>query len=367
MSEDPVFSNAAPSDDAATLLARVGVAERAGRHRMNASAEHFYLASQSRIDDRTAAALDRMMRQMTGSVERTVRDRTARLLVSRGEAALAESVRSGSDCFDRVHAAGLFREPSLFAELFARVRLDALNRALPVSPSDHADQPTMLVRLAQAGDRLVATAAVGLLAAYARRSPEHEDGMPAVELVRSLHARIAWWVAAALRDMHGAQAGEHIDILDAALSESVRRALDAQDELTPLETAAMRLAHAIDAQPAELPPLIAEAVGERRLVLFVALVARASGLSFDRVRDIVIDPDGDRLWIVLRALNIPRPTLARLAFAFAEAEPERDIEAFADRLDLLMAIEPAAARKALAPMALDPDYHAAMLALGPGR
>ena len=61
-----------------------------------------------------------------------------------------------------------------------------------------------------------------------------------------------------------------------------------------------------------------------------------------------------------------RATIARIGFALAESEPVRDVEGFADRIDVIMEVTPDAARIALAPMALDADYHAAMLALGAG-
>jgi hypothetical protein len=347
---------------AVTLLDHVAMAERAGHRRLRAAADQFFLSDQARIDDRTAARLDAMMRATVAVVEAGIRDHAARLLTSRGEQALGQALRAADDRFDRVHAAGLFRDPALFGELLARVRMDAIARALPVELPDGKERPTMVARLAHAGDRLVAAAAVAMLAAQVRRGSGDDRHAAAVDLIRPLHARVAWWVAAALRD--SVTAGAQMAALDAALAESVRRALDPQGDVLPLEVAAMRLAQAIDAREDELPALLTEAIGDRRLVLFVALIAQASGLAFDRVRDLVIDTDGARLWVVLRALNIDRPTIARIGFALAEAEPIRDLEGFAGRIDTIMAITPAAARAALAPMALDADYHAAMLALG---
>lgn len=347
---------------AAYLLDHVAAAERAGHRRLRASADHFHLPADARIDDRTAARLDATMRATVASVESEIRDHAARLLTSRGQAAVAQGLRAVGSTFERVQRAGLFRDPVLFGELFARVRLDTIGRALPTMVIEVGDRPTMISRLAQASDRLVAAAAVAMLAAQARRGSVIEGGPVAVDLVRPLHARIAWWVAAALRD--AAEVGDSIAALDAALAESVRRAIDAQGELVPMEIAAMRLAQAIDAQGDEVPALLTEAIGDGRLVLFVALVARASGLAFDRVRDLVIDADGARLWVVLRALAVDRATIARIGFALAEAEPVRDIERFADQLDSIMGVAPEAARVALAPMALDAEYHAAMLALG---
>lgn len=361
MSDDPVDPYSAAAN-AGTLLDHVAAAERAGHRRLRAAADIVHMGEDARIDDRTAALLDGMMRATIAAVTAGVRDHAARLLLSRGEPGLAQAIRGAGDVFARLHRAGLFRDPSLFAELFARVRLATIAQALPVGLHDGPERPTMLARLAQAGDRLVAAAALALLTADARR--EAGDG---VDLPRPQHARVAWWVAAALRQEAAIVAADRIAAVDAALTDAVRRSFDPQGDVVPVEVAAMRLAHAIDAQPGELPPLIEEAIGDGRLILFVALVARAAGLSFDRMRDLVIDIDGARLWVVLRSLGLSRTTIARIGFALAEAEPARDVERFADDLDGIMALDPAAARTALSPMALDPDYHAALLALGAPR
>ncbi|WP_294322340.1 DUF2336 domain-containing protein [uncultured Sphingomonas sp.] len=359
MSIDPIDPREA-SAAAILLLDHVAAAERAGHRRLRAAADHFHLPDEARIDDRTAAQLGEVMRATVVGVDAAVRDHAIRLLTARGHAALAQGLRIAGSPFDRVVGAGLFRDPALFGELFARVRLDAIAHGLPMMVA--GDGPTMVARLAQSSDRLVAAAAVAMLAAQARRGSVVEGIPAAVELARPLHARMAWWVAAALRDMAGA--GEQIALLDAALAESVRRAIEPQAELVPLEIAAMRLAQAIEPQGDEVSALLAGAIGDGRLILFTALVARASGLAFERVRDLVIDTDGARLWVVLRALAVDRATIARIGFALAEAEPVRDVEGFADRIDVIMEVTPDAARIALAPMALDTDYHAAMLALG---
>ncbi len=361
MAYDPVDPHFPPTA-VPPLLDRVAMAERAGARRLRAAADTFHLTDDARIDDRTAVALHAAMRGAVAAVEAEVRDHAARLLATRGETGLAQQLRGAGGTYDRVQRAGLFRDGPLFGELLARVRLAHIATALPVAVPEGHDRPTMIARMAQASDRLVAAAAVAMLAAQARRGPSWDGDVATVDLARPLHQRVAWWVAAALRE--AIPSGESTPLLDAALSESVRRALDPQAELVPLEVAAMRLAQAVDAQGDELPGLLIEAIGDGRLVFFVALLAKASGLAFDRVRDLLIDRDGTRLWAVLRSVDLDRTTIARIGFALAEAEPVRDVEALAEAIDTIMAITPAEARLALAPMALDPDYHAAMLALG---
>lgn len=355
MAQDPVDSPHFPS-----LPDRVAAAERVGQRRIGAAAELFHLSHDARIDDRTAAALDTMLRATVATVEEAVRAQAARLLTARGDAVAAQGVASGSDRFDAVQRAGLFRDPALFAELHARVRLAGLSAAVPVTPAEGAERPLMVARLAQSTDRLIAAAAVAMLSAETRRAAPVQTHC---DLPRALHERIAWWIAAALR---AAARGGAAAVLDTVLAEAVRRATDRQGDPVAAEVAAMRLAHAIDAAPEALPALLEEAVGEGRLILFVALAARGAGLEYERMRALVIDRDDVRLWVVLRALGVDRPVLARIGFALAEADPARDMGAFAAALDAIMAVSPDAARSALTPMALDPHYHAALSALDAG-
>ena len=125
----------------------------------------------------------------------------------------------------------------------------------------------------------------------------------------------------------------------------------------------MRLAAAMDARPNELAAVLVESIGDRRLSLFVAVLAQALGIAFDQVRAITLDPEGDRLWLALRAIDLDRPTIARIGLALSEADPRRDIESFADALDDIMAIGAEDARAALAPLALNRDFRLALRAL----
>ncbi|GAA0336182.1 hypothetical protein GCM10009087_53320 [Sphingomonas oligophenolica] len=128
----------------------------------------------------------------------------------------------------------------------------------------------------------------------------------------------------------------------------------------------MRLAAALDAHADELAPLLAEALADHRPALFIALIAHAIGLDHADAREIVLDPDGDRLWLVLRALEIDRASIARIGLALSEADPRRNLDIFAETLEDVAATPPAEARAALAQLLLHPDYRAAMLALGRG-
>ena len=109
--------------------------------------------------------------------------------------------------------------------------------------------------------------------------------------------------------------------------------------------------------------MLVEALDDRRVALFVAILAQAIGIPFDAAREIVLDAGGERLWLACRALDLPRETIARIGLRLAEGDARRDLERFADELDHIAAIPVDTARAAVAPLRLHPDYRAALDAL----
>jgi hypothetical protein len=88
--------------------------------------------------------------------------------------------------------------------------------------------------------------------------------------------------------------------------------------------AARRLAAAIDARAGELPDLLVESPSDRQLGLFIAFLARGTGIDDADMRDIVPEPRGSPR-LVLRA-RTNRATLGRIGLALSEADGARDIE-----------------------------------------
>jgi hypothetical protein len=136
--------------------------------------------------------------------------------------------------------------------------------------------------------------------------------------------------------------------------------LAAHDEATRLGEVAVRFAGALVGYRADIENHLVDAVEEGELALFVALLAQSLGIDFAEARMIVLDPDGDRLWLGLRAFDVDRATIARIGLALADADPRRDLEAFADEIDAIAAIPSERAKEALAPLMLDRDFRAAL-------
>lgn len=346
----------------AALTARARGADARAAARLAGAVDDFFLAEDARLDDRSRLLLARVIAGVIAGVEADVRRHAARLLSARGAVSLAEAMLAPGPVADRLTRAGLLRDAELMEELLGRVRQGLITDSLPTAISG-PDQPSLLVRLAELPDSIVAAAASALLVAEARRKNAGEAGITVSgDLPADLYHRLVWWVAAAVR----AETGASVEG-DRAIGQAAERALAAHDEGDQVESVAMRLAAAIDAQAEELAPLLIETLGDRRLSLFIAILAHHLGLDFAQARAVVLDPEGDRLWLALRAAGLDRPTIARIGLSLADADPARDLEAFADLLDTVVAVEPDVGRATLAPLLLPRDFRRAIDALERGR
>ena len=343
------------------LGTRITAARRLGGladARLTGAIADFFLADDGRLDERTRIDLGRVLAAVVQGIETAIRRHGARVLSAHGADVQAERLLRGhEDVMRRLSRAGLLRDRQLMDELIAQVRCERIAAELPPAAAAR-EQASLLVRLAEVYDGVVAAAARALLAAEARRRSAAEQGL----LPAELHHQLIWWVAASIREGQVAAGGED-PAVDRAIVEAAQRSLAAHDEGQRPEAIAMRLASAIDARADELGGLLVDALGDRCLLLFVAVLGRAVDLDFTGARAIVLEPEGDRLWLALRAADLDRQTIARIALALADADPRRDIERFADDLDAIAAIAPEAARSALAPLTLHHDLRLAIDAL----
>lgn len=365
MSDNPVDINPGAKGGATPLLASATAAETRARRGLAVAITDFFLPDEARLDERTRTALALLLRALIDTIDGDLREHGAQLLASRGESRLATAVlRTKAGVFERLFESGLLRDPALMTELMARVRQDAIAAALPMNAPDDPRRPSLINRFVQDSDRALASDAMAVLVAESRRRGGPDVApLTSTDLPADLHHRLVWWVAAVLGERIGDVADGALPVLDRALSDAAQRSLGVYDEGSRLEAAAMRFAAAIDAPAEELPRLLVEALGDRRIVLFIALFAHALGVGYPIAREIVLDSAADRLWLALRALDLGRETVAQIGFALCEADPRRDVERFADRLDSILAVSVDDARAAIAPLRLDPDYRAALLAL----
>ena len=331
--------------------------------RLTGAIADFFLAEEARLDEQTRLTLGRVLSGVVQGIELEIRRHAARMLTGRGAEVRAEQLLTGhDDVVRRLSRAGLLRDRLLIDELLAQVRCDLIAARLAPSAAT-PEQASLLVRLAEVDDGVVAAAARALLSAETRRRAAAEQGGVVTGILPAeRHHQLVWWVAAAIREAQVAAGGEDGGV-DRAIVEAAQRNLAAHDEGQRPEAAAVRLAAAIDARPHEVGELLIETLGDRRLLLFIAVLGRAVDLDFEGARTIVLEPEGDRLWLALRAAGLDRAAIARIALALADADPRRDIEAFADDLDAIVAVSAEAARSALAPLTLHHDLRLAIAAL----
>lgn len=320
-----------------------------------------FLPEEGRLSERTRAAVHAVLVGIVSALEGEIRRHAARLLATRGADGQADMLLSGSPVLDRLTEAGVLRDPDLMDELIARVELDLLDRALPTAVAE-PDRPSLLVRLAECPDGIVADAALALLASESRRRASLEGSAPVrSELPAELHQRLLWRVAAAVREQ--APELDGMADRDRALTEATLRSLVAYDEGDRPEAAAARLAIAIDARAEELPALLVEAVADRRLALFTALLARAAAVDYEQVRHLLLDPSSELLVLLLHAVGLDRRTIARIGVALSEADARRDLDGLADAIDWAVSHDRNDARSALAPLALARDFRDAVRTL----
>jgi hypothetical protein len=356
MSDPIVDMSEGAREGAVSLLAHAAAANAAARRSLAGAIDDFFLPDMARLDEQTRVALARLVRALIATVEGEVKGHAVRLLRAQAAGEAADALE-GRAAEARLAASGLLRDPDLMAELIARVRQELLAAGMAVQAHDDPDRPSLINRLVQHPDRVLAQGAMAVLIAESRRRSVPDVGpLAQTDLPAELHHRLVWWVAAALREPGAAG-------VDRALADAAQRSLAAHDEGDRLEAAVMRLAIAIDANPAELADLMIEALGDRRLTLFAGLLAHALGIDYAAARDIALDADSGRLWVAFRALGFGREGVARLGVAMTDADSRRDLEAFADQLDAILAIEPDEAREALAQLKLPADFRAAIEAL----
>lgn len=350
-------------EGALTLIAQAAVAS-AGAHRwLPVSIDDFFLPDMGRLDERTRVSLSRLLRALVATVADELRAHAARLLRARDEMALATALDAAPDLLERVGRSGLLRDPELIGELLGRVREELLAGAMLAHGSDEPERPSLINRLVQHPDRVVAQSSMAVLIAESRRRNVPEAGpLPQTDLPAELHHKLVWWVAAALREVGIEQVGPSA-ALEWSLAEAAQRSLAAHDEAERLEAAVVRLAAAIDAQPHELADVMTEAIGDRRVTLFSGLLAHALGVDYAVARDITLEAHGERLWVALRAVDCGREAIARIGVALSEADPRRDLERFAAMLDSIMSIETTEAREALAMLRLPVDFRTAIVTL----
>lgn len=362
MSHDPVDPIEGNPIDAATLLARAAGADMRMRRRRDAAVRDFLLPDTARLDDARRVRLRSLIRVAIGTIGGDLQRGAMALLAQRGAADAHAAIESVDPAriFASVEQA-VATQPDIGAELLDRVALDLLADRLSIDTGMFPAEADMLIAYVESGNPVVAGRAGALMAADSVRRMPVDQPPYATDLPASLHERLVWAVAAAVRAAVVSDGGGAID---RALADAALDIVSAHEDGDHLEAAAVRFASAIDIGGNALARLLERTLADRRIALFAALLARGLGTSFEDARALLVDGEDTRLWLALRALDLPRSTIARIGYVLCEADPQRDVEAFADLLGPLMQLAPEQARAALASLLLPRHYRDAIERFG---
>lgn len=338
------------------IFARAASASSRARRRRAAEVRDLLSDSEARLDERTRTAAGACLDAIVGALDRMIRARAATWLDEHGAQDAGAALAALSvDMTAKLADGGILSETALIEEVLGRVGEALLAERLPIDLAGDEGAGGLVLRLTASRDAKVSGAAHAFLAADAARRAEI-DGEPSTgDLPSALRAHLAWPMVAILRAALPQDA-----MSDAALAHAAAQVVGSIGEVHPLEATAMRLAKALAPDAEELPLLVVEALGDRRLALATALIARALGTDYSAVREAVLDPEGERLWLVLRALDFDKPTIARIGWLLCEADPRRSVEGFADQLDALMSVGEADAAAAIAELRLPHAYRDAI-------
>lgn len=352
------FHHASVVGDPARIAARVADAASAADRRSDVAVEDVFLSQPGRLDDRTRAATLRLAETTIGAIEQQIVGDAARALADAGRRDAAAVLESNQAlAWPRLIEAGLMRDAELIGELIAQARVDLLDDSLTTLRAPDAGT-TLVTALVQSGAPAQRTAAIAYLVADGTRRLAVGGRQAILPVV--LYARVAWWVAAVLRERLSGTGGVESD---RALADATHRCLSGYDHAAGVDDAAARLVQALSPSASERAELMVRALDSARITLFVALLAE--GLSIDSVeaRALVLDSASDRLWLALRAAGLPREAIARAGFLLSEADRERDLSMLVETIETLAALDPAAAALTIATVRLPRDFRAAVRAL----
>lgn len=358
--------SAGPGGEAERVLAAAAQAADGARHRLATSLVDLFLPGDSRLSDQQRVTMARILNALVTTVEDDFRHR---LIDAMDEAASPElyaalataRVRIATPILER---ARLLQNRDLMAVLLRRADEHRLATGLARANERGGGAASALIdRLLENPDPEIQAAAMALLIAESRRIDHFGDAILArTDLPAELQHRLVWWVAAALRDYMVERHGIDPAVADHALVAAATAMLAGYDEGDTLEAHASRLAHLLHRRDALEDALLAEAVAEGRLALFVAALGLRAGIEGRAAWEMVVDTGGARLVVLLRAVDCARDIAGGIMLMLGLSEGRTE-DQLADHLDAFDMLELERAQEALRPWRLDADYRRAIASL----
>jgi hypothetical protein len=331
-------------DGAAQLLA-------SARLRVDAAAADLALPGAFRLTEWQRTTVGALLVRLVRAVEDELR---AALAGGVADPALHAALSSAhvEIAMPAIGAGRLLEHRALVEALLRRAEEHRLQRA---GAADNA----LLIELAGDGDSRVAGEAMALLIAQSGRlDPFREPLLPRSDLPAEVEHHLVWTVAAALRRYMIARHGSDPASTDAALAAAAGGVLAFHDEGATMEARCRRLAAALGDAAMLDDALALRSLAEGTLPLFVAVLARRSGLDADAIWELLPARSGRGAVLLLRAAGIARGEAGGILFALAGDEGQLPAQ-----LDFYDGIGAAEAGRLLTLWRADPGYRAAVARL----
>ncbi|MBB5685096.1 DUF2336 domain-containing protein [Sphingobium boeckii] len=361
MFADDDDGSAAQPIGAERLLADAARAAHGARKRL-ASLVDLFLPETMRLNDYQRVTVRHFLTRLVAAVESDLRQHivaadsphfSAELLTALG----SMRVSLAMPVLDRARA---LHDVELVSLLLARVEEQRISQML--RRNDFEPESRLVETLLSDEDPEVAIAAMALLIAESRRLYMFDEPtLLRTDLPADLHYRLVWWVAAALREYMVRQHRAEPGAVDAALMDAAGASLSMHDEGETLEAASMQLVYQLSDRGVLNDMMLKAACLEGRLSLFVAMLAVRGGIDFESARGMALPPYGDRLVVLLRALDVGREAAASIMMAIGT-----DDAAVVEQIDAYETLDRVHAMEAIRPWQIDNGYRTAITALAAG-
>lgn len=369
MAPDHAFDPRVAHDVAPDRTADAMRAARAGRMRLAMLERDLFQGEDVRIDE----ARRIRMRGMLGDLAGTVEGRLRRDLLRRLELAVPADLSTTLGdmavpiAWPVLASAGTLADAGLVAVLARRVDEHRLVMQARIAATQDPALPghaAFAGMLAHRDPDVAAAAGMVSALAAARFAAFGEPALDATDLPPPVQQRLVWRVAAAIRHWIGRQPGGTNAGIDRAMAMTTAAMLADLAMHPGLDDAALLLARALlPAGLADEDVLVALAA-EGQVAVAVAALALRVGIGMSAAWDMVLNPDGATLVLLLRAAGLTRPAAAALLLRWPDGAAPG--ERIGERIGGFDALPATAADAAMDLHRLEPAYVAALYELDAG-
>ena len=247
------------------------------------------------FNDRMRSNARQYLRATIGQIEQRIcRIATDEMGVSH-EALVKIGQGSGGQSFRLLENSGLLKTTEIVQHLFVKAQQGELAARL-LQKISQQDLEATLTRHLDHADPVVAEAAMGLLVAQSKSTgAAGEISASLSDLPAEIAFALAWPVTAALARLSGLPGSQ--------LQQATERMLAAHDESASVARKSDRLARLLE-QTAETGDAIPHPMKDG-LSLFIARLARRSGLTSDQIIGFTAEPNMVRFVVAMRAADFP--------------------------------------------------------------